>query len=109
MQCWKNERKETSLVTYGTIPTSRTLVFAGSGPVVVAGQRRYAVNGVSFVVPDTPLKLLDNYSIADLIEWDSVPAGLPGRGRRWSGSTCMSLSRSCSRTQRMKCSPGMAS
>ncbi|KAI4967753.1 hypothetical protein ZWY2020_015119 [Hordeum vulgare] len=57
---------------YGTIQTSRTLVLASSAPVV-AGQRRYAVNGVSFVVPDTPLKLLDNYNIANMIEWDSVP------------------------------------
>ncbi|VAH31095.1 unnamed protein product [Triticum turgidum subsp. durum] len=44
-----------------------------SSAAVVAGQRRYAVNGVSFVVPDTPLKLLDNYNIANVIEWDSVP------------------------------------
>ncbi|KAF7015974.1 hypothetical protein CFC21_029681 [Triticum aestivum] len=57
---------------YGTIQTSRTLVLASSA-AVVAGQRRYAVNGVSFVVPDTPLKLLDNYNIANVIEWDSVP------------------------------------
>ncbi|KAM3366533.1 hypothetical protein ACQJBY_015752 [Aegilops geniculata] len=57
---------------YGTIQTSRTLVLASSA-AVVAGQRRYAVNGVSFVVPDTPLKLLDNYNIANMIEWDSVP------------------------------------
>lgn len=57
---------------YGTIQTSRTLVLASSA-AVVAGQRRYAVNGVSFIVPDTPLKLLDNYNIANVIEWDSVP------------------------------------
>uniref|UniRef100_A0A0E0E700 Plastocyanin-like domain-containing protein n=1 Tax=Oryza meridionalis TaxID=40149 RepID=A0A0E0E700_9ORYZ len=49
---------------YGTIATSRTLVLASSAPVL-AGQRRYAVNGVSFVVPDTPLKLVDNYNIAN--------------------------------------------
>lgn len=67
---------------YGTIPTSRTLVFAGSGLVVVAGQRRYAVNGVSFVIPDTPLKLVDNYNIADVIEWDNVPARPDGRAPR---------------------------
>uniref|UniRef100_A0A0D3GLP2 Uncharacterized protein n=1 Tax=Oryza barthii TaxID=65489 RepID=A0A0D3GLP2_9ORYZ len=58
---------------YGTIATSRTLVLANSAPVL-AGQRRYAVNGVSFVVPDTPLKLVDNYNIANVIGWDSVPA-----------------------------------
>ncbi|KAM0849586.1 hypothetical protein ACQ4PT_053622 [Festuca glaucescens] len=58
---------------YGTIQTSRTLVFASSPPVVVAGQNRYAVNGISFVVPDTPLKLVDTYNIANVIGWDSVP------------------------------------
>lgn len=66
---------------YGTIQTSRTLVLASSAPVV-AGQRRYAVNGVSFVVPDTPLKLLDNYNIANVIEWDSVPARPDGGAPR---------------------------
>jgi hypothetical protein len=55
------------------IQTSRTLVFASSPPVVVAGQNRYAVNGISFVVPDTPLKLVDTYNIANVIGWDSVP------------------------------------
>uniref|UniRef100_A0ACD5UQ67 Uncharacterized protein n=1 Tax=Avena sativa TaxID=4498 RepID=A0ACD5UQ67_AVESA len=58
---------------YGTIQTSRTMVFASSAPVVVAGQNRYTVNGVSFVVPDTPLKLVDTYNIANVIGWDSVP------------------------------------
>jgi len=58
---------------YGAIPTSRTLVLASSSPAI-AGRRRCAVNGVSFVVPDTPLKLADNYNIANVIEWDSLPA-----------------------------------
>lgn len=58
---------------YGTIQTSRTLVFASSAPVVVAGQNRYTVNSISFVVPDTPLKLVDTYNIANVIGWDSVP------------------------------------
>ncbi|CAD6227026.1 unnamed protein product [Miscanthus lutarioriparius] len=62
---------------YGAIPTSRTLVLASSSsaPVDVAGggRRRCAVNGVSFVVPDTPLKLADNYNIADVIDWDTLP------------------------------------
>ncbi|RLM84348.1 hypothetical protein C2845_PM04G00070 [Panicum miliaceum] len=63
---------------YGAIPTSRTLVLASSSPAL-AGRRRCAVNGVSFVVPDTPLKLADNYNIANVIEWDSLPAR-PGVG-----------------------------
>ncbi|TKW30167.1 hypothetical protein SEVIR_2G017100v4 [Setaria viridis] len=59
---------------YGTIPTSRTLVLASSSSAVLAGRRRCAVNGVSFVVPDTPLKLADNYNIANVMDWDGVPA-----------------------------------
>jgi len=59
---------------YGAIPTSRTLVLASSSSAPVDGPRRCAVNGVSFVVPDTPLKLADNYNIADVIDWDTLPS-----------------------------------
>ena len=55
------------------------MVLASSSPAL-AGRRRCAVNGVSFVVPDTPLKLADNYNIANVIEWDSLPAR-PGAAR----------------------------
>ena len=47
---------------------------ASSSSAVLAGQRRCAVNGVSFVVPDTPLKLADNYNLANVMDWDGVPA-----------------------------------
>nr|CAB3455531.1 unnamed protein product [Digitaria exilis] len=63
---------------YGTITTSRTMVLASSS-AAIAGRRRCAVNGVTFVVPDTPLKLADNYNIANVIEWDSLPLR-PGGG-----------------------------
>lgn len=59
---------------YGAIPTSRTLVLASSSSAPAGGRRQCAVNGVSFVVPDTPLKLADNYNIADVIDWDTLPA-----------------------------------
>jgi hypothetical protein len=61
---------------YGAIPTSRTLVLESSSSAVLAagGRRRCAVNGVSFVVPDTPLKLADNYNLANVMDWDGVPA-----------------------------------
>ncbi|KAG8081325.1 hypothetical protein GUJ93_ZPchr0007g5448 [Zizania palustris] len=36
----------------------------------------------SFVVPDTPLKLVDNYNIANVIEWDNVPARPDGAAAR---------------------------
>lgn len=38
--------------------------------------QRYAINGVSFVVPDTPLKLADNFNIPGIFTWDSIP--IPG-------------------------------
>uniref|UniRef100_A0A0D9WUZ6 L-ascorbate oxidase n=1 Tax=Leersia perrieri TaxID=77586 RepID=A0A0D9WUZ6_9ORYZ len=66
---------------YGGIATSRTMVLESSAPAI-AGQRRFAVNGVSFVVPDTPLKLVDNYNIANVIGWDSVPARPDGAAPR---------------------------
>uniref|UniRef100_A0A804Q4S1 L-ascorbate oxidase n=1 Tax=Zea mays TaxID=4577 RepID=A0A804Q4S1_MAIZE len=63
---------------YGAIPTSRTLVLASSASLDGAGRRRCAVNAVSFVVPDTPLKLADRYDIAGVIDWDGLPARLDG-------------------------------
>ncbi|KAJ4812500.1 SKU5 similar 17 [Rhynchospora pubera] len=56
---------------YGTIPTSRSIVLANSAPLIAVKQR-YAVNGVSFVIQDTPLKLADNYNIANVFTWDSL-------------------------------------
>lgn len=66
---------------YGAIPTTRTLVLASSAPLV-AGRRRCAVNGVSFVAPGTPLKLADSYNIAGVIDWDGVPARPDGAAPR---------------------------
>jgi len=47
-------------------------VFASSAPVI-NGKQRYAVNGVSYIVPDTPLKLADNFNIGGVFTWDSIP------------------------------------
>ncbi|KAK8964307.1 hypothetical protein KSP40_PGU005064 [Platanthera guangdongensis] len=57
---------------YGNITRSRSLQFASSAPAI-NGKLRYAVNSVSFVVPDTPLKLADNFNIAGVFSWDSIP------------------------------------
>ncbi|WOL08976.1 hypothetical protein Cni_G17729 [Canna indica] len=57
---------------YGNISRSRTISLANSASVI-NGKLRYAVNGVSFVVPDTPLKLADNFNIAGVFTWDSLP------------------------------------
>ncbi|XP_078179897.1 L-ascorbate oxidase homolog [Carex rostrata] len=56
---------------YGSIPRSRSLILANSAPLINVKQR-FAVNGVSFVIPDTPLKLADNYNLANVFAWDSL-------------------------------------
>lgn len=58
---------------YGTIPRTRSLVLASSAPVI-DGKQRYAVNGVSYAVPDTPLKLADHFNLPGVFTWDSIPA-----------------------------------
>ncbi|KAL0461487.1 UNVERIFIED_CONTAM: L-ascorbate oxidase [Sesamum latifolium] len=49
---------------YGKITTSRTIVLANSAPII-NGKQRYAVNGVSFINSDTPLKLADYFNIPE--------------------------------------------
>ncbi|XP_043687533.1 monocopper oxidase-like protein SKU5 [Telopea speciosissima] len=48
---------------------------------IVNGKQRYAVNGVSFVPADTPLKLADYYKIPDIFNFGSIPNKHPGDGR----------------------------
>uniref|UniRef100_A0A1D1Y9M4 L-ascorbate oxidase n=1 Tax=Anthurium amnicola TaxID=1678845 RepID=A0A1D1Y9M4_9ARAE len=57
---------------YGNITRTRSLVLANSAPLV-NGKQRYAVNGVSYVVPDTPLKLADNFNIQGVFSVDNIP------------------------------------
>ncbi|KAJ3696164.1 hypothetical protein LUZ60_001541 [Juncus effusus] len=57
---------------YGSILKQRSLILANSAPLI-ASKQRYATNGVSFVIPETPLKLADNYNIANVFTWDSIP------------------------------------
>ncbi|GAA0162278.1 oxidase [Lithospermum erythrorhizon] len=47
---------------YGKIAVSRTIVLANSAPVI-SGKQRYAVNRVSYVNDETPLKLADYFNI----------------------------------------------
>lgn len=55
---------------YGKINVSRTIRLANSaGP----GKRRYAVNGVSYVDADTPLKLADYYNISGVFHMGGIP------------------------------------
>ncbi|XP_042464727.1 L-ascorbate oxidase homolog [Zingiber officinale] len=63
---------------YGNITRSKSISVANSAPVI-NGKIRYAVNGVSFVLPDTPLKLADYFNISGVFTWDDVttPMGTP--------------------------------
>ncbi|THU51845.1 hypothetical protein C4D60_Mb06t35340 [Musa balbisiana] len=57
---------------YGKITRSRSIMLANSA-AVIGGKHCYAINGVSFVVPGTPLKLADDFNIAGVFTWDSLP------------------------------------
>lgn len=57
---------------YGMINTSRTIILANSAPVI-NGKQRYAVNSVSYIPSDTPLKLADNFKITGVFVVGSMP------------------------------------
>ncbi|XP_062002151.1 L-ascorbate oxidase homolog [Rosa rugosa] len=62
---------------YGQIVPTKTIVLANSAPLI-NGTLRYAFNQVSYVNPDTPLKLADYFNIPGVFTFDaiqSVPSG----------------------------------
>ncbi|XP_075498655.1 L-ascorbate oxidase homolog [Primulina tabacum] len=62
---------------YGSINITRTVILANSR-AEINGKLRYAVNKVSFVNPETPLKLADYYNMTGVFtnsSNDSPPAG----------------------------------
>nr|GLL18833.1 L-ascorbate oxidase homolog [Ipomoea trifida] len=56
---------------YGKIPLSRSFVLANSAPII-AGKQRYAVNRVSYINSDTPLKLADHFNISGVFGLNSI-------------------------------------
>lgn len=62
---------------YGQINVSRTIRLSNT-PGSVNGKQRYAVNGVSYVAPDTPLKLADYFKIDGVFSVGSIPDSHPG-------------------------------
>lgn len=56
---------------YGKIPLTRSFVLANSAPIM-AGKQRYAVNRVSYINPDTPLKLADHFNISGVFGLNSI-------------------------------------
>ncbi|XP_008806480.2 L-ascorbate oxidase homolog [Phoenix dactylifera] len=57
---------------YGLVNTTRTIRLANSAPII-NGKQRYAVNSVSFIPADTPLKLADFYKIPGVFSLGSIP------------------------------------
>ncbi|XXG46847.1 hypothetical protein AAC387_Pa02g1587 [Persea americana] len=64
---------------YGMINTSRTIRLANSAPII-NGKQRYAVNSVSFIPADTPLKVADFYKISGVFYPGSIPSYPTGGG-----------------------------
>lgn len=62
---------------YGMIKTSRTITLANSAPYI-NGKQRYAVNSVSYVSPDTPLKLADYFNIPGVFYAGSISSSPTG-------------------------------
>ncbi|XP_072956000.1 L-ascorbate oxidase homolog [Typha angustifolia] len=57
---------------YGMVNTTRTIRLANSAPVI-NGKQRYAINSVSFIPADTPLKVADFYKISGVFNLGSIP------------------------------------
>ncbi|TKY66981.1 L-ascorbate oxidase-like [Spatholobus suberectus] len=64
---------------YGMINTTRTIILQNSAPTI-NGKQRYAVNSVSFIPADTPLKLADYYKIQGVFSLGSIPDYPSGGG-----------------------------
>lgn len=64
---------------YGLINTTRTIRLENSAPVI-NGKQRYAVNSVSFIPADTPLKLADYFKISGVFSLGSIPDNPTGGG-----------------------------
>ncbi|KAF3438896.1 hypothetical protein FNV43_RR17171 [Rhamnella rubrinervis] len=64
---------------YGTINIARTIVLANS-QAMINGKLRYAVNGISYVNPETPLKLADWFNISGVFNFNTIKdRPTPGR------------------------------
>ncbi|CAN8276807.1 unnamed protein product [Cochlearia groenlandica] len=65
---------------YGQIKISKTIILESSASIVNRKQR-YAINGVSFVHADTPLKLADYFKIKGVFKVGRIP-DKPRRGEK---------------------------
>lgn len=63
---------------YGVINVTRTIQLQNTAPLI-GGKQRFAVNGVSFVYGDTPLKLADYFQINNVFALNGVPDSPTGQ------------------------------
>ncbi|XP_009140331.1 L-ascorbate oxidase homolog isoform X1 [Brassica rapa] len=56
---------------YGTIPINRTLILANAATMIY-GKLRYTVNRISYINPETPLKLADWYNISGVFDFKTM-------------------------------------
>ncbi|KAF7847787.1 hypothetical protein BT93_L2575 [Corymbia citriodora subsp. variegata] len=75
---------------YGTIQVARTLILANTA-TQINGKLRYAVNGIAYNDPDTPLKLADYFNIPGVFTLNSIqdtpPSGPAALGTSVVGTT----------------------
>jgi len=64
---------------YGLVNTTRTIRLANSR-ATINGKLRYAVNSISFIPADTPLKVADFYNISGVFTLGSMPDNPTGGG-----------------------------
>ncbi|GFS38315.1 SKU5 similar 4 [Actinidia rufa] len=64
---------------YGMINTRRTIRLANSAPIINF-KHRYAVNSVSFIPEDTPLKLAEQFNIPWVFNLGNIPDNPSGSG-----------------------------
>ncbi|KAJ0974264.1 hypothetical protein J5N97_016229 [Dioscorea zingiberensis] len=63
---------------YGSINISRTIILANDA-ALINNITHYTINGVSFIYPDTPLKLADYYHIPDVFTLGGISDTPDGR------------------------------
>lgn len=75
---------------YGKITPTKTIVLANSAPLI-NGKLRYAVNKVSYVNADTPLKLADYFNIAGVFSEDKMQT-FPSSGPAYIATSVLPVS-----------------
>ncbi|GER30843.1 SKU5-like protein [Striga asiatica] len=76
---------------YGMINLTRTFVLANSAPII-NGKQRYAVNDISYVNTETPLKLADYYNISGVFSVNSIQSMPSGSGGPRLGTSVLGAS-----------------